>query len=80
MTERCHLCGRVKCETCGGSGVLFAARRACPYCEDGWLDDGESIGWRTDEDTEDGRHFTTFHRITGANPAVLCPNCKPKEE
>ena len=44
MIERCYKCGRIKCETCDGTGehVWEAGGHemlCCPDCSDGWRDD-----------------------------------------
>jgi len=64
---RCYKCGRVRCETCGGTGCVDApysgSDPCCPDCEDGW---------------EPGTVLDRLARgnvTLGTDPAVICDRC-----
>lgn len=88
MTDRCYKCGRLKCETCGGTaksyeevaGHLVQLPLACVDCED---------GWRAPERCEvSGQQSSCFYvdpeicsrsnencEVQGDDDEVLCPEC-----
>ena len=90
--ERCYRCGRVRCETCGGTGHIVTVRRDdgvvshCPDCEGGWREaemrvEAEMAGMRLEINgavvaDEPDAVGVMESAILGTDPAVLCPSCK----
>lgn len=83
VSERCHKCGRVLCETCGGCPrPVFNPFEKCPDCDDGWRDEEIDPAAVSAYESSDGR----WHDHPGpkfypdSDPSVLCPKCQHAQD
>ncbi len=83
---RCFTCGRLRCETCSGTGNASNFRpvsyATCPDCQDGWREAELKCPECPEAISEAEcpaclRYKDDIRR--GTDPDVLCPKCKEEK-
>ena len=79
----CYKCGRIRCETCNGTGCVLNVLSTmghdvwgdCLRCEDGWRE-AERGGDAVRKPIAGEFRICADMIIRGTDPAVLCPTCE----